>query len=51
MFNSRLVNEIINISIKDQEGNWYKEFLNFLEFLDKNIIVNELINIIIVCLI
>lgn len=31
MFNSRLVNdyEIINISIKDQEGNWYKEFLNF----------------------
>lgn len=29
MFNSRLANEITNTSIKDQEGNWYKEFLNF----------------------
>lgn len=49
MFNSRLENEFTNTSIKDQEGNWYKEFLNFPEFSDKNITVNESTNITIVC--
>lgn len=49
MFNSRLENEITNTRIKDQEGNWYKEFLNFPVFSDKNITVNESTNITIVC--